>query len=297
MSGQSEKKEWSKELYERLSRLSGKGLLEFWMKVNKKDPFESWESFKELLYDMGDRWSDDLSSKVLSKLREIVIDLIDTDASVKKELVGVLSYHVEDDKNSSGLEDIERREGIHEGTVSELLVSLRKMIGEQAGTAPMTVSGVVVDKTLAKAPEQNYAYQWKKWEPAGVPKGAKTVYGPGLYEERTDVMKALSALANELAKKFPMRKPGEPEPPERLEYALKRVKEEVEKLKLPEQDKRGIMHQLMKHDYVRGWDVYSDRKGLMWHLNDMGMKYGGHGVIEEIQRMVERLKAMVLESL
>lgn len=74
--------------------------------------------------------------------------------------------------------------------IKDLLAGLKKMAcGElseaAAGTAPVPEVAQVMDVTLAKAAEQNYAYKGRKqYQPPGKPtKDSKTVEGPGAFEE------------------------------------------------------------------------------------------------------------------
>jgi hypothetical protein len=184
--------------------------------------------------------------------------------------------------------------------LKNLLATLkRQVLTEQGGMHPAPEIGQVVDVTLARAPEQNYATQWRKWKPAGKPtKDSEFVQGPGLYEGwRPDVERALFQLVHELDAKYPMRRRGEEEPPEHLKDAMKRTSEVVMGLKLPDDVKQGMMMQLKKHDYVRGWDSYSDQKGLMQHLAQMALKFGTGGAdpSEEIHEVLTKLKKVLNE--
>lgn len=71
--------------------------------------------------------------------------------------------------------------------IAKLMADLKKTacgdLTEAAGPVPEVAQ--MMDVTLAKSPEQNYAFKGRKqYEPPGKPaKGSKTVEGPGAFEE------------------------------------------------------------------------------------------------------------------
>jgi hypothetical protein len=100
--------------------------------------------------------------------------------------------------------------------IKALLADLKaKACGElseaAAGTAPVAEVGQVMDVTLAKAAEQNYAYKGKKqYQPPGKPtKDCETVEGPGAFEDIAKSIKALSAIIEQGEEGDPGREAGE----------------------------------------------------------------------------------------
>lgn len=204
----------------------------------------------------------------------------------------------------------EVKKAVLEGDMAEIrkLLADLKQLDEQAGTHVVSTAGQHVDISLARAPEQNYAYKGtKKWTPfKAKPEGSEFVTGPGTFEDtgklkasggrRPDVEQALLKLVGDLDKKYPMRRSGEVEPPEILQAAMAQAKEVIDKLGLPDFLKHKLMFKLKTHEYVRGWDSYSDQKGLMQHIAQQGLAFGTGKAFEGLAETLKSLKRLVSED-
>lgn len=80
----------------------------------------------------------------------------------------------------------EVKKAVLEGDMAKIekLLAELKQLNEQAGEYPTNVAAQLTDVSLARAPEQNYAYKGtKKWTPFKArPEGAEFVNGPGQFE-------------------------------------------------------------------------------------------------------------------
>lgn len=173
--------------------------------------------------------------------------------------------------------------------IAKLVAGLKKLacsdLTEAVGPVPEVAQ--VMDVTLAKSAEQNYAFKGKRqYQPPGKPtKDSKTVEGPGAFEgtgnlrdqgkgrgRRPDVEKALINLSSKLDRENPP-----------LEQAKAEIEKEVSGLTLPDELKRGMIQKLKAHDMVKGM------KGLVGHLANMGLAFGTGRAMDESK--VDRLKS------
>lgn len=170
------------------------------------------------------------------------------------------------------------------GNLEKLVKDLKAqttVLAEQGGThTPSPVVAQQVDVTLAKGPEQNYAYLGtKKWDPFGPNRpapGCDLVQGPGAFEDsgklkrggggrRPDIEKVLIDLSSKFDKENPP-----------LEQAKKEIETTVMALTLPEPLKKGMVQKLMAHDEVKGM------RGMVGHLAQMGLAFGTGKAMEDI---------------